>query len=327
MTSTTSTPAVTLSHEFAPTQSSNAAEAPIHIAFGVNARFVAAMAVTIISIASNNPHAQVIFHVLADSLPPDDIGKLRSLSEQQNVTIRVHGIDQQTLSILPNPKEFSYATYNRFLISNLLRGVAQKVLYLDSDIVCLGDISGLNSLDMGDSIVAAVRHTHPLSPQHKAIIQPPNEESYFNTGVLYINLVRWDEYDISRRAIELLTQSARQFPFPDQDALNHLLFEKVTFIDRKWNALWEELDSNHHIPIETVFLHYAGPKPWHQWSPNFNDPSFVKYLDRSPWPASRLYRPVTRKHKKRYARHLLKTGDALGASLWYLKYLATRKGW
>jgi lipopolysaccharide biosynthesis glycosyltransferase len=314
-----------LSHQCAPTQSPQRTGAPIHIAFGVNARFVPAMAVTIISIAANNPHAQIVFHVLTDYLPPDDIGKLGTLAEQQNVTIRVHDINQQKPSMLADPKEFSYAAYNRLLISNLLRGVAPKVLYLDSDIVCLGDISGLNSLDMGDAVVAAVLHTHPLSPQHMATIGMPQAAPYFNSGVLYIDLARWDEHDITRKTIDILTQTRRRFPFADQDALNPLLFGKVTFIDRKWNTLWEELDSNHHIPAETVFLHYAGPKPWQKWSPSFGDPSFVKYLSRSPWPAGRLCRPVTRKHKKRYARHLLETGDVLGASLWYLKYLATRK--
>jgi len=313
---------MTLSHEFTPTQTPQRTGAPLHIAFGVSAQYAPAMAVTIISIVANNPHTHLICHVLADSLPPDDIGRLKSLAEQQNVTIRVHDINRQMTSALPDPKEFSYATYYRFQISSLLRGIAQKVLYLDSDIVCLGDISGLSALDMGDAIVAAVVDSASQSPQRMAKIGMAEAAPYFNAGVLYIDLERWNEHDITGKATELLVRRGHQFSAVDQDALNLVLAEKITWMDQRWNRFWNPLRP---APSDTVFLHYSHDKPWHKWSPSFGDPPFVKYLSQSPWPASRLERPVTRKHKKRYARHLLKTGNILGASLWYLNYLATRK--
>jgi lipopolysaccharide biosynthesis glycosyltransferase len=318
------------SHEPTPSQPPQRSGAPIHIAFGVDARFAPAMGVTITSILAHNPNINIVFHVITTHIRPDDLKRLQDLAEQQAVGLQLHTIDSQTLRALPDPEHISYASYNRLLISNLLRGVTQKVLYLDSDIVCLGDISGLNALDMGDAIVAAVTHTLPPSPQYMATIRMPQAASYFNSGVLYIDLPRWDEHDITRKAIDLLTQSGDKFVFLDQDALNLLLFDKATFIDRKWNTLWGELDSNHHIPAETVFLHYAIYKPWYEWSPSFHDPSFKKYRDQSPWADSPMYDPHhdyprSRKDKKRYARHLLKTGDVFGASRWYLKYLGTRK--
>ena len=290
------------------------------------------MGVTITSILVNNPHINIVFHVITGHIRPDDLHRLKSLAKWHAVELQLHIIDSQTLQALPDPTAFSlsYAVYNRLLIGNLLRGVAQRVLYLDSDIVCLGDISGLNDLDMGDAIAAVVTDASPTAAKHNAEIGSSQPASYFNSGVLYIDIARWNEHDITRKAIHLLTQSGRQFKFFDQDALNVILLGKTVLLDTKWNTLYWKLGSDHRIPAETVFLHYALDKPWYEWSPCFHDPSFKKYRDRSPWADCSMYDssrdyPRTRKDKKTYARHLLKTGDILGASRWYLKYLATRK--
>ena len=323
--------AMTVSHEFAPTQNPKGTGSPIHIAFGVDTRFAPAMGVTITSILANNPHINIVFHVITTHIRRDDLQRLQNLAEQHAAGLQLHTIDSQTFHALPDPGRFSYATYNRLLISNLLRGVTQKALYLDSDIVCLGDISELNALDMGDAIVAAVMETPwPYLPQHMAMLGTPQAKSYFNCGVLYIDLARWDEHDISRKAMDLLIRRPG-LPYPDQDALNILLADKVTSIDKKWNTIWGDgSDPTYRTPAETVFLHYALDKPWHEWSPNFHDPSFKKYRAQSPWAGSPMYDPRhdyprTRGDKKTYARNLLRTGDVLGASQWYLKYLATRK--
>ncbi len=324
---------MTLSHEFAPTQNPQRTGAPIHIAFGVDARFVPAMGVTITSILANNPHINIVFHVITTHIPFDDLKRLQNLAEQHAAGLQLHTIDSQPLHALPDPGRFSYASYYRLLISNLLRGVTQKALYLDSDIVCVGDISGLNALDMGDAIVAAVMETaSSYLLHHMAMLQMPQAVSYFNSGVLYIDLARWDEHDISRKAIDLLIQRGG-LPYPDQDALNILLADKVTLIDKKWNTIWEGGvwgEPNYGFPAETIFLHYAHDKPWHEWSPSFLDPSFKKYRAQSPWAGCPMYDPHhdshrNRRNKKIYARNLLSAGDVLGASRWYLKYLATRK--
>jgi lipopolysaccharide biosynthesis glycosyltransferase len=321
---------MTQSHEFPPMRNPQRDGPPFHIAFGVDARFAPAMGVTITSILVNNPNINIVFHVIANHIRPDDLKKLQNLAEQHAVDLQLHTIDRQAFSALPDPKQLSHAIYNRLLIGSLLRGVAPKVLYLDSDIVCLGDISGLNALDMGDAIIAAVKEASAPCPQRMAAIGMPQAAPYFNSGVLYIDLGRWDKHEITRKAIDRLTQSGRQLAFFDQDALNLVLLDKVAFINAKWNTLYWRLGPNHHIPAETVFLHYAIDKPWYEWSPCFHDPTFKKYRDRSPWADCPMYDPNhdyprSRRDKKRYARHLLNTGDILGASRWYLKYLATRK--
>jgi lipopolysaccharide biosynthesis glycosyltransferase len=301
---------------------------PVHIAFGADARFAPAMGVAISSILLNNSHINIVFHVIATQLPPADLQRLQALTEHHGVELCLHMIDNLAFGIAA--PLFSCAAYYRLLISSLFRGVAQRVLYLDADIICLGDISELNDLDIGDAIVAAAVDPGITSSPHKLTIGLPPDATYFNSGVLLLDLGRWDEHDITRKTIDLLMQNKGKFRSFEQDALNFLLLGKVAPLPSKWNTLWTELNPKGHIPSETIFLHYVAFKPWYEWSPNFNEPTFKKYRKLSPWARHRMYDPVEdyprgRKDKVRYLRHLIKTGHFLNAARWYFSYRATGK--
>ncbi len=271
-----------------------------------------------ISIVANNPQTHLIFHVVAASLPVDDLQILGQLAEQLKVTIHLHDLDKEAYSTLPDPGALSYASYNRLFLCEILKNVAAHVLYLDSDIVCLRAILPLPEL--GDAIAAVI--LDPEQDTTNIFIGRPSSTPFFNSGVMYIDIKRWNEHDITNKVINTILANKT---FDDQDALNLVLTGQLTWLDEKWNRLWRTFQSDRTAHSDTVFLHYTPHRPWQKWSPAFLDPPFVKYFSQSPWPASRLLVPVTRKDKKKYARHLLKSGNVFGSARWYLKYFTTRK--
>lgn len=304
------------SHTFVPNQPNNesaAGEAPLHIAFGVDQYYAPAMGVTMISIAANNPESRIIFHVITTSPSSDDLRTLARLAQQLQTTIKVYDLDRE---VFPrhDRNSLTHAAYNRLFLCEILKEVATHVLYLDSDIVCLRALPPLPEL--GDAVAAVVLDVE-LEDRNAGIGRPATTP-YFNSGVMYIDVKRWNERDITNKAIEALLADKKR-RFWDQDALNLALAGQVTWLDGKWNAFW----AYRSMYPDAVFLHYPLGKPWQQWSPAFLDPPFARYFNQSPWPAQRLLHPVSRKHRGQYARYLFENGKFLRASLWRIRSLCT----
>ena len=292
----------------------NSSVEPLHIAFGVDRNYVPAMGVTMISIVENNPQLNIVFHVLVDALPPEDLEIIQRLETQLSTSIRVHRLDADRLALVP-----PHATYYRFFLCDILKDEASHVLYLDADITCLRNIYPLPEL--GEAVAAVVLDVDQAD--RNAGINRPASTPYFNAGVMYVDIKRWNGNDVTNKSFALL--ATRRFQFHDQDILNLVLANQVLLIDRKWNRLRDAFSSANAITADTIFLHYAGDKPWHAWRKAFLDPPFAKYFKKSPWPAARLLTPRTRKNKLQYAKHLLKQGNLFNGMLWYIRYLSTPK--
>ena len=78
-----------------------------------------------------------------------------SFSNKYFIDINIYIIDSNYFKNLPTTSYISQATYNRFLIPLLLKGITSKVLYLDADIICLGNIKQIFNIKL-DNITAGV---------------------------------------------------------------------------------------------------------------------------------------------------------------------------
>lgn len=89
-------------------------------------------------------------------------------------------------------KRISMATYYRCILSKLLPTDIDRLLYLDCDIVIVGDISEYWNTPLSDETgVAAVADMGCDEAARYEILKYPMEDSYFNAGVLLINLNYW----------------------------------------------------------------------------------------------------------------------------------------
>lgn len=292
------------------------------MAFGVDAHYIKGMGSTILSLLKNNPDIDFVFHAFYDSIAPVDYGRLNQLASENRITINLYQINQETFQHLPTFAQFTSAIYNRLVIAERLNNIADRILYLDADIVCLADISELSSLEMGDHIVAAVKDAeHAIARQTKKLNLP--EGAYFNSGVIYMDIAKWHKHDISAKALQLISENAAAFSFPDQDALNIALLDKVLFLDRKWNYLYD-MDRDT-LPADTILLHYAGrSKPWCEWYINPARSHFLQYYCQSPWKDVEFDKPTNYKHMKAFSQVSWKNGCWGPSIYWYFKYLKAR---
>lgn len=293
-----------------------------HVAFGVDAHYIKAMGTTILSILKNNRNTEFIFHVFYSSIMPDDLDRLSQLVIDQRITVHLYHIDPNFFKGYPTFAQFSSAIYNRLLVVTKLRGIANKVLYLDADIVCLADLSEIFQLNMDNQIISAVRASElVVSRQTKKLNIMDND--YFFSGVMYIDVDRWNENDISDKAMQLILDNFDKYTFPDQDALNVALHGRVLFLDQKWNFVCD-LDKDT-VPADTILLHYAGrTKPWSEWCLYPVRNYFLKYYMESPWREVAFDKPTHYKHMKAYFKACRRNGDFLRSLYWYFRYLHAR---
>ncbi|MBK0348157.1 glycosyltransferase family 8 protein [Aerococcaceae bacterium zg-ZJ1578] len=158
-----------------------------------------------------------------------------------------------THSSYQNYKTFEHiseATFYRYHIPELIE--EDKVLYLDSDILIVKDLSSLYDIDVEHTSIVAVRDS--------------NIKKDFNAGVLLINNYKWHEKNILRRALSIHEKSDATLDFADQDVLNELFKNEWMEISDIYNMqiFGENLKLKRYtVPEDTVVVHYlTSIKPW-----------------------------------------------------------------
>lgn len=112
-----------------------------------------------------------------------------------------------------------------------------KMLYLDSDILVCRDIAGLFNIDVSNYVFGAVRDLAPVNdkyhPQGKFVKKFAekylNNGSYYNSGVLLLNLKQMVEHE------HLLFETKIPLVYPDQDLLNAAFVAKIKTLPLKYN--------------------------------------------------------------------------------------------
>ena len=157
---------------------------------------------------------------------------------------------------------YTGATYYRIFIAEMFPQY-DKAIYLDSDTVILGAISDFYNIELGDNLIGAVADGAVAAvPEFKIYTKEVlgiDYRSYFNAGVLLMNLKKFREEDFYRNFCKLL----HLYKFKvaqDQDYLNVICKDKVQTIGEEWNRMpiGEKGDN---LP---KLIHYnLTLKPWH----------------------------------------------------------------
>lgn len=273
----------------------------IHIACNIDANFMQHCAVTLVSLFENNKSADICVHIVAPSLSEENQQILRNLVASYGNDIRFYFPPEDLLScfaIKKFGKRISMATYYRCMFSAILPDDVEKVLYLDCDIVVLGDISEFWNTDLSGCGAACIEDIGKDEDERYERLHYDRSYSYFNAGVLLINLDYWREHKVDKQCVKYFQTYPERILFNDQDLLNVVLHKDKVFVPLKWNmqdgfyrygmdkkvADWnsfrEEL-------LHPVILHYTNKKPWNYDSMHPLRSEYYKYLDMTPWQGQR----------------------------------------
>lgn len=296
----------------------------IHIALTFDDNYVMPAGITLFSIIQNNANSYFHFHLIVDSISEENKNKFKQLIKE-NISISFYQINSNfKINNKTLNNRFPAISCARFIIPKILKEITNKVLYIDSDMICLNSLINLYELSLESNIIAAVIDSFEEVHHYAKTTLNFHKRIYFNSGMLLINIFEWEKNKITENCIELINNGFI-YKYADQDVLNILLKDKVKFIENKYNTeiiLSTENDEEKSLRKETVFVHYVSAnKPWYKV---FNSKIFNLYFTSSPWRTDK--RPLTNKLSslRKYSLCCFKSGKIFKALYYYTIYLKSK---
>ncbi|EAL2869667.1 glycosyltransferase family 8 protein, partial [Campylobacter coli] len=200
---------------------------------------------------------------------------------------------------MPNSSQahISNETNYRFLVSSLKPNL-DKCIFLDVDLVVVGDIAKLWEIDIDERYMAAVGDQAPLHPSSWTLKLPlPYDYLYVNTGVTLFNLKKWREDNIQDLLFQNSAKYASVLQFPDQDTLNITLYKKIRYLSHIYNAMPVQTYYNEEQKQEAFsnpqVIHWAGAhKPWKYPDVPYAE-MFWYYAHQTPFYEEILFKNIT----------------------------------
>jgi len=236
----------------------------LNVFFTIDERFITHFGVTLTSLLENNRDIDLeiyVIHDLADIKKLDNV--IHFFKSKYKKTLHLLALNNEVFNTFTINRHVSKATYFRLLIADIIPADVTSGLYLDADTIVTGSLSGLADIDFdagkGEQFfLMAVPEQDSVNVDrlHDMGIKT---ESYFNAGVLLINLKAWRQAAVSEKLVAIAQKYASQLLWWDQDVLN------INFAG-KWGKLsttYNGLNLTQKLPQKPLIIHYAGStKPW-----------------------------------------------------------------
>lgn len=231
------------------------------------------LATTIRSIIDAHPSRwPVILYVLSGGISRATRARILDSLPPGSADLNWIPIEQSSFSGFGTLQHVSPMTFARFRIPEVLPATVSRILYLDADVLVLNDLSPLWRADLHGCAVGAVLDALDVYlqgngqiPAHLPCLdQIPRVQDYFNAGVLLIDVERWRDQQISKRALDYLREHPMS-PFSDQDALNVACDGAWWRLDECWNFQDHYRTRVSRLPAhaQPVIIHFVTRlKPW-----------------------------------------------------------------
>ena len=226
---------------------------------------------------------QIVFDIIIDS----SVNKEKASELAESFCKRNDFINTKFVFYNADENEFEEArgwcdhqtksAFYRLLMDRFLPNNVHKLLYIDIDVLVLGDIRELINTSMEDSVLGTVyTHTYWRSDYNagKLYLNPIKENNtnktvtldeldYFNSGVLLINLDQWRKENTGQRAIDFVHNYN---PIVlDQDTLNYVTNNNLA-LDWSWNfQCWMFYIDKDSLKSDGGYVRFDSDKDKHQF--------------------------------------------------------------
>lgn len=252
-----------------------------HIVMTLDSTFLRGGIATIRSIAAQSS-VPLTFWVIQRGLSDEEWSLLTNAAGRH----RLHPV-AATTERLPLYGAGSPSVYDRLFLTDLVPSALRYVLYVDSDVISLGDISAIwDWVDLDHPLCAVQDYFWRNGPRN-------DMTRYFNSGVFIADLSYWRRERVKDRAVAYVRSTHCRFW--DQDALNHVFEDEWREIDPIWNVFhFDEVGLQDRAPLspghtawfwerlqdDAMMLHYVtGLKPWREGYPGGrNYERFAKWI-------------------------------------------------
>ncbi|WP_455655275.1 glycosyltransferase family 8 protein [Phascolarctobacterium sp.] len=256
----------------------------IHLGFGIDKNFGKFAGITITSLVHNNIGHDLIVHIVYDELLPEDMEKLQQMERlYRNLTLRFYQITSTAgMTFIVPPGHITQAMYYRYLFADMLPPEITKIIYMDADIICKGDILPLWQLDLQGKVLAAARDYGEDRSCDRIGLK---NGRYFNSGVLLMDLTKWRQQKLTQKLFQWLEQvGGTKILWGDQDALNGVIDGEFVELPKIFNCIVIN-NTTLNEKLQAVIVHYIDyVKPWHSYYVDSNAKElYWQYVKKSLW--------------------------------------------
>ena len=262
----------------------------LNVVFAIDQNFIQHFTVACTSLLEHN--IDIIERILLIHDVKDDKRLEKSylyFQEKYFMKIEEYHLNSSLFDKFKISHHISKAAYFRLLMPEILPNDLRYVMYLDSDIIIsgnLGNILNMNfskdtykSEELFEYYLYAVDHKFNSEELERINKIGLKGNKYFNSGVMYINLKKWRDDQISNKLIENAVKYNERLKYWDQDVLNLTFDLKWAELPCAYNVFFgDEIEENSKV------IHYiTGSKPWHFNNTHPYKHLYWKYLRMTPF--------------------------------------------
>ena len=240
----------------------------INILMSVNKKFLEHIEELIYSLVNYTDKALKIYLMYVETeLNNDDLEYIKMFVEGTNqATVEPVKFDVRALEGMPVTDNegafFGMEAYSRLFCAFKLPEDMERILYLDADMICTGDIEELYNLDFDDKIWVAAPD-NGIQEKDLNRLGLPLDYKYINSGMLLINLKKLRANYTERFIVEKIRENKDILIYPDQDFVNKIFKDEIKVVSTKYNLIAKDVRYKD-LDEKPLIIHYAGStKPWH----------------------------------------------------------------
>ena len=209
----------------------------LNIMYTANERYIERMLASMCSLILNSKLEKINFHIVESGFSEDNKKRICDfINNYKNVSVDFYPFDEEMISgyNIPNWRETQISNARLFYASIVKEKHpdAKNLLYIDSDTLVLGDLTGLESYN--DCLICATQEDHAKKIHYK---KKYGLKEYYCSGVLYLNLDKWIKLGYEEKVKEYMSNHKDiKLVYPDQDLLNLMFEGQITTLPTKYNV-------------------------------------------------------------------------------------------
>lgn len=251
----------------------------IDIALGFDGQYVPHAANVMSSIVRHAPGARLRFILLQADVTPEQKRQIEAaVPGPEFVWIDVSNTD---LPAYATRGHLNRTVLFRLGLEKLAPADCRRVLYIDADVIVVGDIREMWAVDLGPHAIAAATDCYQDADAFAGLWGLSAGGRYFNAGVQVIDLEKVRAGGLFAKALDFVVANDAKLLLGDQDALNYVFWKDAAVLEPTWNV--QRFMNPEEIAGETApdrrwghgqprLIHYIGmEKPWmrdvwHPWA-------------------------------------------------------------
>jgi len=267
----------------------------------IDKAFVMPTGVMMYSACVNNQDTDIMFHIVADESVTDKDRKdlIRTVESFKGKHVTFYTLDSRSFSELPaleGNSRLNQSTYYRLFLTEILPNHLDKVLYLDGDLIIRHSLLPIWNTDLSNYAIAAVTDNAESTMSIYERLNYPSQLSYFNAGVLLVNLHYWRSHNVLKTFNSFMQEHRSDIIQHDQDVLNAVFCRQKVILPIKYNATlnfysrWPIYDFSKYkdevleARKDPVIIHYTSEKPWQYCRyPHPLENVFFRYQSQTCW--------------------------------------------